>query len=244
MKYVVLKVSDWMKTAILSDIHGNDIAFEAVVQDLKEKEVNCIIFLGDLVAKGAQPQECFDRMMALKPLVWLKGNTEYWLDDAMMEVMPTSPEAIRLLEAYDYLVKHMDGKSMDYLIGLTHMQTLKMGHYEGVCCHGSPRAVDEVMDPIENQNGIAVMLNEINGAFILSGHSHKAYDTVFRGIRMINPGSVGNRGQGIGIASYALMDTGSGFQVSLVDVAYDYHKYDQICKERSFMDKVHYWGAV
>ena len=224
-----------MKIAILSDIHGNDVAFEAVVEDMKPFNVNCIVFLGDLVAKGPQPMECYNRMVELKPLVWLKGNTEYWLDDAMTDILPNSPENVVLLEYYDYMVKHMDGKSMDHLIGLKDKASLQLGHFEGECCHGTPRDPEEVLDPINENDGICLKINGINASFVLSGHSHMQYDTVYRGVRMINPGAIGAPLSGEeGMAKYAIMEVDSSFKVTLRDVPYSNDKLQEVIDERNF----------
>lgn len=232
-----------MKIALLADIHGNDVAFEAVAQDMEASSIDFVVFLGDLVAKGAQPQECFDRLTGMKPLVWLKGNTEYWLDDAMIDIMPTSPENTLLLDYYDYLVKHMSPKAMDELISLKHTKDLKIGHYEGLCCHGSPRDVCEMMDPIEDGSGTADMLEGLHTSFVLSGHSHHQYDRLFKGIRMINPGSIGvsavNQGS---LAKYAVLDIGSGFSVTLKEVAFDVQRYARIAEDRGFPGKDYYLG--
>ncbi len=232
-----------MKIAVLSDIHGNDVAFEAVAQDLKEQSINCVIFLGDLVAKGAQPQECYDRLKKMNPLVWLKGNTEYWLDDAMIDVMPTSPENIILLDYYDYMVKHMSAEAMDDLIGMKHSKEIHLGHYEGFCCHGSPRDVNELMDPVSDSLGTAVKLNDINASFVLSGHSHQQYDVLFRGIRMINPGAIGIFGAShSNLARYAILESGSSFTVTIKEVAYDSQRYIRIAENRGFPGKNYYMG--
>ena len=227
-----------MRVAVLSDIHGNDVAFKAVVKDMEQYKVNYVVFLGDLVAKGPEPLACYQRMVALKPLVWLKGNTEYWLDNAMTEILPTSPENIKLLAYYDYMVKHMDGASMDHLIGLRPSKTMQMGHFEGICCHGSVRDVNEVIDPINNPEPLLGQIDGLDVSFVLSGHSHIQYDFLFKGIRMINPGAIGIPKPGCdGIAEYVVMEAGNSFSVNLRQVPYDVAELEAIMKEKNFVDK-------
>lgn len=231
-----MKVSGRMRIAILSDIHGNDVAFEAVVRDMESYKVNYVIFLGDLVAKGPQPQACYQRMLDLQPMVWLKGNTEYWLDNAMVEVMPTSPANIKLLAYYDYMVKNMDGPSMDALIDKKPMTTIQMGHFEGICCHGSLNSVEEAMDPINDPEHVKEILTATNVAFVLSGHSHQQYDQVLKGVRMINPGAVGLANEGDeGMARYAIMEVGASFKVDLRQVPYEVEALQAVISERKFM---------
>ena len=225
-----------MRIAILSDVHGNDVAFNAVVKDMKQFKVNYVVFLGDLVAKGPEPLQCYERMLGLNPMVWLKGNTEFWLDNAMTEILPTSPENIKLLDYYDYMVKHMDGASMDHLISLKPSQKIQMGHFEGLCCHGSIRDVNEVMDPMHNPEAVINHLEGLDVSFVLSGHSHEQYDCLLKGVRMINPGSIGipKLGQE-GIAEYAIMEAGSSFSVNLRQVAYDVDQLIEVSNRMGFV---------
>ncbi len=53
-----------MKRAILSDIHGNLEALEAVLADMASQSVTSIYCLGDVVGYGPNPRECIDRVMA------------------------------------------------------------------------------------------------------------------------------------------------------------------------------------
>ena len=64
-----------MRTAIISDIHGNLTAFEAVLKDLRETRPDLILHAGDLSDSGASPTEIIDQIRALKwPGVY--GNTD------------------------------------------------------------------------------------------------------------------------------------------------------------------------
>lgn len=46
------------RIALISDIHGNRIAFDAVMEDIKSQNVDAIYCLGDVVGYGPQPVEC------------------------------------------------------------------------------------------------------------------------------------------------------------------------------------------
>lgn len=201
-----------MRTAVLSDIHGNAIALEAVIEHMRTMEVQCVVFLGDLIAKGPSPQRCYDLMVSQKPLVWVKGNTDAWLDDAMMGIAGTSDKERRLLTYYDYMVHHMDGKSMDAVMGQKLIQSIRLGHFEALCFHGGLEDYD-----MDGRNLEPERIREIKEDVILLGHTHVYDDQIICGKRFINPGSVGI-GNG-GKASYLLMDTSQGFKITrqLVD---------------------------
>ena len=58
--------------AIISDIHGNLEALEAVLEDIKQQQIDEIFCLGDIVGYGPNPRECIDRIMSCD--VCLLGN--------------------------------------------------------------------------------------------------------------------------------------------------------------------------
>ena len=63
-----------MRYFIFSDVHANLEAFDAVLSAIAEEQVNRIIFLGDIVGYGAQPNEAVDRLKQLKPDAMIRGN--------------------------------------------------------------------------------------------------------------------------------------------------------------------------
>jgi diadenosine tetraphosphatase ApaH/serine/threonine PP2A family protein phosphatase len=65
-----------MKTAIISDVHGNLEAFTAVCESIKQEHVERIIFLGDIVGYGANPNECIEQLQSLTNYV-VAGNHDW-----------------------------------------------------------------------------------------------------------------------------------------------------------------------
>lgn len=63
-----------MRYFIFSDVHANLEAFDAVLSAIAEEQVNRVIFLGDIVGYGAQPNEAVDRLKQLKPDAMIRGN--------------------------------------------------------------------------------------------------------------------------------------------------------------------------
>ena len=65
----------------MSDIHANAVAFEAVLIDMKSIMPDMIIFLGDLLFNGPSPKETYDLLKDVQPTVWIRGNTDDWLNE-------------------------------------------------------------------------------------------------------------------------------------------------------------------
>src|SRR5271170_7246608 len=82
-----------MRVAIVSDIHGNRRAFEAVLADLKQVAPDLIVHGGDLAAGGAHPAEIIDQ---IRSLGWpgVRGNTDemLWAPESLAEFGATAPK--------------------------------------------------------------------------------------------------------------------------------------------------------
>ena len=66
------------RIAVISDIHGNMPAVEAVLEDIKSKSIKRIICLGDLAGKGPSSAEAVDKIKEHCDVV-IKGNWDYYL---------------------------------------------------------------------------------------------------------------------------------------------------------------------
>lgn len=222
-----------MKTAILSDIHGNDVAFEAVEKDMKTRGINAVVFLGDLVALGPQPLEVYNRLKGMFTLSRIKGSTDVWLDDAMIDVLPFTARDILMLDYYDYMTHHLTGAIMDDIISFKTQEVIQLGHYQAVCIHGSPGDIKEGLQ-IDDKTRLSEQLADVTETVVLSGHTHRSWNLTEGIYRLLNPGTVGHCNYGDDRrASYTLVDTTSGFHVEQIQVAYDVDRVLAIATERA-----------
>ena len=67
-----------MKLAVFSDIHGNIQALNAILKDIKKREVDQIISLGDVIGLGPSSNECMDKLNKLDNIVLIAGNHELY----------------------------------------------------------------------------------------------------------------------------------------------------------------------
>src|SRR2546429_2071453 len=87
-----------MRVAVLADIHGNLPALEAVLREVEAAGVDAVVLGGDL-ADGPMPAQTLDRLEELGGrAVWVRGNTDRWLADAVDGTyqpsgLPTNPPA-------------------------------------------------------------------------------------------------------------------------------------------------------
>lgn len=220
-----------MRLAVLSDVHGNRWALDAVVADARRLGADAFVNLGDLLSGPLDPAGTADRLLALG---WptLAGNHErQLLACAEARGGPSDQHAF----------ERTAERHRAWLRGLP--ATLALG--DGVlACHGTPgsdvTALLEEIGPWGIRPAAAAVVEErlagVAAELVLCGHSHLPRVRALAGGRLaVNPGSVGLPAyeeagpfpfaieSGSPHARYALCERGAaGWDVSLRCVAYDH----------------------
>ncbi len=159
--------------AILSDIHANLEALEAVLRDLERKRIDGFVLLGDVIGYGPNPRECIERVM--KADVALLGNHEEALlyypenfNDKAREALEWTREQLNS-GTHD---RELNYEMWDFLGGLKERDTDgKRYHY----VHGSPLdPVREYVTPklVHKPERLAAMFGAFEEQFCFCGHSH------------------------------------------------------------------------
>lgn len=188
-----------MRYLLLSDIHANVFALEAVINKAEELTFDEVIFLGDLFGYYPWVRETWDLWKGWNvPKYQLIGNHD-------MLIISGNPEDIVPFEPAISLAR--ERLSMDVI---KHLKSLKpFGKMQNISCfHGSP------IDPL---NGRAYpdtpaehYINGFNqGDCIIMGHTHYPMFKTYNGMALINPGSVGQPRDNDPRASYAILDASS-----------------------------------
>jgi diadenosine tetraphosphatase ApaH/serine/threonine PP2A family protein phosphatase len=229
-----------MRYLILSDIHSNLVALEAVLEDAPSGlPVWC---LGDLVGYGPNPNECVNRLRELEPKC-IVGNHD-WAVMGQADIDDFNPEA---KEAVLWTRKQLTPDNMAYL------QHLPISLIEGefTLVHGSPRK--PIWEYILHPSTASLNFAYFNTAYCLVGHTH--VPEIFRfldqdskptceperlwepgtyplgeGRLIINPGSIGQPRDGNSRASYAILDT-EAKTLNLHRVTYDIDKTQRLMEK-------------
>jgi putative phosphoesterase len=176
-----------VRLALVSDQHGNDVAFEAAVEDVERIGVDETVCLGDAVQGGTQPTEVLGRLSALGCATVL-GNADAFL----LEVPEDSPEPLtgRLLEIRTWTLAQL---SPAHLEQIRSFRPAVRREIEGVTLllfHGSPHSYDDVLLP--ELGGDALAPFQDHGAALLAGgHTHLQWTRRIGEALYVNPGSVG-----------------------------------------------------
>lgn len=210
-----------MKYLILSDIHSNKEALTAVLSFVRRKHWDKVVFLGDLVGYGANPNQTVDLLRGMKPFVGIRGN-----HDKVCSGIEEGELFNRIaLEAAMWTRRKLTRSNLQWLKALPRGPMLVDDGF--AISHGTP--IDEdayIFGEIEALN----VFRHTSYPLCFFGHSHfpvifalspDAITTIltvapsfrFRlreGVRyLINPGSIGQPRDGNPLASFALYDSDS-----------------------------------
>jgi predicted phosphodiesterase len=210
-----------MRALILSDIHANLPALEAVLEDA-QGSYDAVWCLGDTVGYGPWPDECVKRVRDLS-VVAVIGNHD-WAALGRMDVEDFNPEARR---AVLWTADHLSGESKEWLAALP-SQPLEAEGY--TLTHASPR--DPIWEYVMYPAVAFANFDRFTTRCCLVGHTHvpalhvlaggekksSVIAPVFgRGMTLkentraiLNPGSVGQPRDNDRRAAYALLDTEKG----------------------------------
>ncbi len=187
-----------VKLALISDIHGNYKALEALLEYLEKHPVDGILCLGDYVTDAPYPERIMELLYQLRKdytCYMIRGNREDYLLDNMDNHENWKPSSAN--GALFYTMQHLTKQDMDFFASLP---TEKEVRLEGLpalyLCHGTP---GKVRGNVTQEEGLRQRaLAGLNGSYLLGGHSH--HQEIYRqtGKTYINPGSLGLAIDGMG----------------------------------------------
>jgi putative phosphoesterase len=221
-----------MRFAAIADIHGNYLALEAVIADIRAEGIDEIVNLGDMASGPLDARQTMDALMALDA-VHVLGNHDRWLIDR-------PPEKMGSWERPAYA--QLEASHLDWLRAVPATQIFRDRVF---LCHATP-SDDNVywleavtpdgsvrMAPLET---IEKEAKGISQSLILCGHTHIARAVRLGDGRMVvNPGSVGSPGYSYNVpfphvieagtpdARYAILESiGDLWDVTFRHVTYDH----------------------
>ena len=191
-----------MRLAVLSDIHGNLLALDAVLQDLKAVGgADKTWVLGDLCAFGPRPAECLQRVKDIEKAEVISGNTDRYLvtgqrpgykikDEAEWQKLP---EDLRDRDArYVWTVSKLSFADYEYLAKLHHELSLEVpGYGWAIGYHAAPGDDERNMKPDTPDDEVLDQMLDREGRLGFGGHTHLPMDRDLGRWRVVNVGSIG-----------------------------------------------------
>lgn len=174
-----------MRLALISDIHGNLVALEAVLKELADAKVDRILCLGDLSAGGSQPREALARVQSLGCTV-IMGNT----DEDLIELKTELPEWIA--DVVKWNREQLSEADRQYIRTFEPFVEIPLdGGVDLLCYHGSPRSNKEHIRPSTPDADLESIFEGHQATVFAGAHTHIQMFRRWGASTVINPGSVG-----------------------------------------------------
>lgn len=236
-----------MKYALISDIHANLPALEAVLADIRERaQVKATYHLGDLVGYAPWPNEVVD--LIATAIAGVAGNydstvgTDYKHCGCKYED-PLQEQLSHI--SYSWTREHVSAPTKAFLAGLPFRIDLlpNGGHLSGsrvVLVHGTP-TLNTLYWTEDRPDDFCLKMASHAGAkpgdVIAFGHTHLPWQREVGGIHFVNTGSVGRPKDGDWRAGYAMLEVGDGaVRVEFVRVPYDLERSIRAIRESELPD--------
>ncbi len=212
-----------MKIAVLSDIHANIHALEAVWQDIDHKQPDAVYCLGDLVGYGAFPNQVVD-FIRNKRVPTLMGNYDQGVgfdrEDCGCAYRRVEDERLGQQSLF-WSRENTSRENKRFLQTLPLHLRLTFEDRQVLMVHGSPRRINEYLYEDRPQKSFQRLAQLSVCDLLFFGHTHLPYMKEVAGTRFINTGSVGKPKDGDARAGYVLVELGTSVQIHFCRVPYD-----------------------
>lgn len=214
-----------MRIAIISDIHGNKEALDAVLKDIDKRDISEIYCTGDLVGYGPDSDYVVEKIKELE-IKTIMGN----YDDAIgneKESCGCSYNPGRETEVGDesitWTIKNTSKENKNFLKNLPKKMSFEMEDVSILLVHGSPlNYLLEYIKPNTEVKRLEEVANSFEEDIVINGHTHLSMHKSIKGKTIYNAGSVGRTKEGEPKAVYLILDIEKGvFSHEFITVDYD-----------------------
>jgi len=177
-----------LRVALFSDVHGNGVAFRAMLADVDQREVDAMVCLGDHAQGGPQPVECLELLRGLEcPAVM--GNSDHFL-------LTLDPGEEEVTQGQIERAKWSQSQLSDDLLAFhrSFPPTVEFDIGDGrslLAFHATPRSREELVGPWMEEEEFRAPFEGLRATVFAGGHSHQQWARRLGDGYYVNPGSVG-----------------------------------------------------
>lgn len=190
-----------MRIILFSDIHGNVVALEAVLAEIRRADAPDLLFVaGDLVLLGPRPAEALALLRSLDGARFVKGNTDQYLIDYADDEHEVA-----------FARRQLSEDAIAFVRDLPFEQRLEVapGH-ELLVVHANPRDLEGQIRPDSSDEMLRPMLLGVTSEVIAFGHYHVPFVRQLDQWTLVDVASVGLPRDGDQRAVYAVLDWEQG----------------------------------
>ncbi|MCR1955440.1 metallophosphatase family protein [Clostridioides mangenotii] len=222
-----------MRIAVISDIHSNIYALDAVLTNIETIDVDITVCTGDLVGYGTRPNEVIETLKRNKILT-IMGN----YDDAIGNLKivcgcdyPDPKDAEKAGLSMHFTSQATINENKEYLRNLPKDLRFTFDNKAIRFVHGSTRLINEYLK--QDSKEADEVMSELVDDILVCGHTHIPYAKYYGEKLLVNAGSVGKPKTGNPNANYVIIDiknedeiskTLSSVEVEIIEVKYDFEK--------------------
>lgn len=203
-----------MRIAFISDIHSNVDALKETLIDIRDRAVDKIYCLGDLIGYHLYPNEVIE-LIKSENIETVMGNHEY---DILNKKFDRNKESdIAKYFNFDSLKK----ENLEFIKNLDFEKIRVEDSIKIKMVHASPRKINEYI--FEDGDNVKEIVSELKEDLLVCAHTHYPYIKNLNGKIIINTGSIGKPKIGRPNSSYVLFDTKTKTG-EIIEVVYDFEK--------------------
>ncbi len=177
------------RIALISDIHGNELALRRVLEDIRQRGVDQIACLGDIATLGPRPRETLALLRESCDLFILGNHDEYLFDPAAILDHSNSPQ---VRGAVEQCRNQLSSEEVDFVRRFQRQITVPLTNRSSLLLfHGSPDSNNCDLLAETPDAELAAHLDARVATLMAGGHTHIQMLRQHRGRLLINPGSVG-----------------------------------------------------
>ena len=219
-----------MKIAVISDIHGNTYALNAVLDDIQAESCQKVFCLGDIAMAGAEPDKTIAQIQSMinDDFIVIQGNTDKMIADFdMIPAITFTDDSAPMLNALKSDMELISDSQVKFLKNLAAQKEIEIFGKKILLVHGSPRRNNEDISPNLPIETVEEIISDTNADIIFCGHTHIpcGYQTNTKQT-VVNVGSVGRPLTPNNVkCCYAILNI---FEDGSFEIEHKFVKYDNI----------------